>query len=142
MRVFGVLQLCLSIPLSFACVAGFARALPLPHDAPQHATLGLIVVGITAGAGLLFRSDLCAYLAAATNVAFFAGCFILICLSLYDLARPLPLRQYNTDDTPELEALERIGAVAVSFLGMLISTALLWVTYINVRRLICGAPKQ
>lgn len=128
--------------MAFACVAGFARALSLSHDVPRLATIGLIAVAITAGAGLLLRSDLCAYLAAMTNVMFFVGCLILVYLSIYDLGQPLPVRQHNTDDTPELEAIRRLGAVAGSLFSVLASTFLVFVAYISIRRLFRLAPNR
>ncbi len=133
MRIHGVSELLLCAPLACACVAGFVRVLPQTRDGAHLAVVSLIVVAVTAGAGLLARSDLCAYLAGLINVLFFIGCVILLCYALSDLGDPLPPQRSNTDDAPELTALGRNVAVALSFASLLASTFLLWLSFIVIR---------
>lgn len=125
MRTYAILQLTFAIPLAFLCATGFSRIHPQVAEAFLPISICMIAVAATAGVGLLFRSDLCAYLALLTNLVFFAGCVVLFWQSLVDFGQPLPVRQYNTDDGPELASLARSGAVLISLLALLASTSLL-----------------
>lgn len=142
MRVVGAFQLCLSIPLGSACLAGFARATSWTYDALEYCVISLTVTSVVAGVGMVFGRPLGAYLAVLTNVVVLAGCLLYLSLSVYDQLQPYSATAMFTHDGVERESFERLLALLTSLGGTLAGATLMLGMFMSLpstRGLVQGA---